>query len=109
MAEIAKTMGVSRTTIQRWKSGVHPPEIENLERLADVLGVSPWEFYKSEETVKKKEPVSNLLKLLSYIPDDIYELAEGFDHNDEVWGMVRSVMISERKRLKKNNNNTKHA
>lgn len=40
-AKLAEMVGVEQPTIQRWESGKRVPDLESLQTLADVLGVSP--------------------------------------------------------------------
>lgn len=48
---IAKTLGVSGPTVSQWESGVKEPKKDNLERLADLYGVSTdYLMGRTEET-----------------------------------------------------------
>lgn len=40
-AQLAELVGVEQPTIQRWESGKRLPDLDSLQRLADVLGVTP--------------------------------------------------------------------
>lgn len=40
-AELAELVGVEQPTIQRWESGKRLPDLDKLQTLAEVLGVSP--------------------------------------------------------------------
>lgn len=101
---IAKKVGVSETTIYRWKSGENTPEPANIDKLSEVLGVSPLEFYKAETEKTTREPVSIAIKKVLSVPDDIYEMAQRFDLSDDVWEAVRGAMedaIEEREEMAK--------
>lgn len=37
-AEVAKKMAISKTTLARWLDGENPPDLEQVEELADALG-----------------------------------------------------------------------
>lgn len=100
--EIAKLIGVNENTLQRWKNKDSYPELPNIEKLAEVLGVSPLEFYKSN-VEEKVLPMSVVGKRISSIPDDIYEMAEKYGATHDVWKDVRKAfeiyeMDIERKR-----------
>lgn len=47
--KIASAVGVSEPTIYRWKSGENAPSLDNLDKLAEVLGVNPLVFFSTEE------------------------------------------------------------
>lgn len=46
-AEFAELLGVSQPTITGWEKGVNLPSLDSLERLADIVGVSPELFLAS--------------------------------------------------------------
>lgn len=50
-AKLAELMGVEQPTIQRWESGSRMPDLENLNALARVLGVSPGSLLDGEALV----------------------------------------------------------
>jgi transcriptional regulator with XRE-family HTH domain len=92
LSEIARQMGVSPTTIQRWKSGENTPEVPNLEALAEVLKIDPMEFFRRLNEPQPTEPMSTIAKRILSIPDDIYDLASKLGANHEVWDIVRGQL-----------------
>ncbi|PSB29960.1 hypothetical protein C7B82_10255 [Stenomitos frigidus ULC18] len=40
----AKVVGVSQSTVQAWENGKNIPNLENLEKLAEIRGELPEEF-----------------------------------------------------------------
>ena len=78
--EIAQQMGVSESTLQRWKSGASHPEIVNLERLAVVLGVNPLEFFATEEKEDSLDLIRKIASLgpveLELLKDNLTELSK---------------------------------
>jgi transcriptional regulator with XRE-family HTH domain len=49
--ELARRLGMSRCRLGKWERGLHGPPVEDLARLADVLGVD------LEELVRGRTPV----------------------------------------------------
>jgi len=96
--EIAHQTGVSEATLQRWKSGASFPELPNIEKLSEVLKVSPIEFYLAEPIVAATDPVSIFAKKVLSIPDEIYEMAQDFSSSDSVWKQVKIVMKAAQRR-----------
>jgi transcriptional regulator with XRE-family HTH domain len=91
--EVAKRIKVNENTLQRWKNKESCPELPNIESLAEVLGVSPLEFYRAEEQLKPLQiPVSKTIQKLMAIPDDVYEAAQGVPHGHEIWGIVKDYL-----------------
>lgn len=91
--EVAKRVGVSENTLQRWKNKESYPELPNIEKLATILEVSPLEFYKVREgSVAIQEPVSIFAKKLLSIPDKVYELAQKVGPDDPNWETVLTVL-----------------
>lgn len=69
-AEIAKAVGVARSTISMWESGEREPDFESLEALSDFFNVPIGTFFPSGEC-KETDIFSSLPKpeqqlLLSY-------------------------------------------
>lgn len=90
--ELAKRIGVSETSMHRWKSGAEVPKLEHVDDLARILGVDPGEFYKSEKPVINISPRGMLRKYL-VIPDHVVELACQLDENDDVWEDIEETLL----------------
>lgn len=89
--EIAKLIGVNENTLQRWKNKDSYPELPNIEKLAEVLGVSPLEFYKSNAELRSPS-LSVFKKALTSIPDDVFEKAAQVSLSDSAWDTVRDAL-----------------
>lgn len=48
-ADLAQAMGVDRSTIAKWESGISAPKSAVLPKLANVLGCSIEKLYESSE------------------------------------------------------------
>jgi len=48
---VAKMSGVGRSTLSEWKKGMHVPSTKNLQRIADILGVSIDTLCKDEKNI----------------------------------------------------------
>jgi transcriptional regulator with XRE-family HTH domain len=89
--------------IERGKSWLSP---EAAEAIAYALDVQLWELFKTDKApITPSLPVSKTLQKLMSIPDEVYDLAEGFDKNHKVWETVKKafeleVMIQERAKKK---------
>lgn len=97
---IAQQMGISESTLQRWKKGENTPELPNIEALAKILNVDPMEFYREESG--KIRNIKSIKTMISSVPDSIYDLAaELDDSSDSVWEEVaESLLIAiEQKRI----------
>jgi transcriptional regulator with XRE-family HTH domain len=57
IAEVVRKTGLSRRVLEKWRDGESSPSIENLERLADALGVQPWELIKPDGAQPTKQEV----------------------------------------------------
>lgn len=68
LAEVAKRVGVSEATAQRWESGnIKNLRHERIVKLAEVLGLSPAELMGWED---KKTPSDEDEKVISYIKNE---------------------------------------
>jgi transcriptional regulator with XRE-family HTH domain len=107
---IASKVGVSEPTIYRWKSGENTPELANIEALANVLGVSTLEFYRtSEERAPIEMAPDIVLRKYLRVPNEIVELAQDFDPNDPVWGGVKTWLKDRIKDKQKEKSKNKQA
>lgn len=64
--KVSQGAGVSRSTLSEWKNGKHVPNVENLKKIADYLGVPLDSFYGTSETpypAHIKDFVERLYKL----------------------------------------------
>jgi transcriptional regulator with XRE-family HTH domain len=107
--EVAKRAKVSEATIQRWKTGVNVPDIENLQVLAGIFKVEVAEFFKTEEAPKTFAEtliVSRLsdllLRKISLIPDEIYELIEEAEMDDKGWETIAAAINGVKRRTRPN-------
>lgn len=55
--ELAKQLDYSDKAISRWETGETTPDIETLEKLANVYGVQITDFFSEKEVEKPKESV----------------------------------------------------
>jgi transcriptional regulator with XRE-family HTH domain len=92
LIEIERLMGVSGSTVQRWKSGVHAPELDKIDKLAKVLNVSRDEFF----AVNKKPPIeisiTEALRRFQSIDPEVYELAVKVGPNHPVWEDIKGAL-----------------
>ena len=65
---LARHLGISRCRLGKWERGLHGPPVEDLARLADVLGVD------LEELVRGRTPEAPVLELPSLSPGQQMEL-----------------------------------
>lgn len=113
---IGQKIGVTDTTIQRWKKLKNPPSEKHIEEMAELFKVDPFDFYKPEKVSTKPFAetlsVSMLRDLLSRkidsIPDDIFELASELnDLDNQEWKTVKialevAINKKELNKIKKN-------
>lgn len=77
--QIARELGWSKTTVQqRWHAGSRPWKIEDLEALAPLLGVEPWELLRSD--TRKGSPSRTALRSL-YTARDSNPEPTGSEHS----------------------------
>lgn len=100
---IADKIGVTTATMQRWKKGENPPDLDNIQALASLFNVDPSDFYKADIQIKPLVmPVSKTLQKMMKIPDEVYERASRIDIDDSIWEdaiIPALVHAEERKRL----------
>lgn len=89
------------------EKGRKKPSIELIELAARSLNVTVSSLFESEDSLPVKSlPASTMLKKFAAIPDDIYEKAQVFGPEHEVWEEVRATFsdalkdIEEKKRAK---------
>lgn len=107
LSEIARLMQISPTTISRWKSGVNSPELEKIDRLAEILEVDAQEFFRSPQENVKNLPMSKALKLALNVPDKIYDLAEKLGHEHDIWDDIYDILNDEITYTKKEKKSSK--
>lgn len=71
--KIASAVGVSEPTIYRWKKGENAPSLDNLDKLAEVLNISAFAFFQTEE---KENPLELLRQIASLGPSE-FEILKG--------------------------------
>lgn len=71
---LADELKTTANTISRWETGTYRPQIEDLDQLSRVFGVSMMEFFPKDEG-QKDDRVAALLRAAKELPDeDIDEL-----------------------------------
>lgn len=103
---IAKSVGVSEPTIYRWKSGENVPELDKLDRLAEILKIEASEFFKSQIDVKPALTMGKLAKRIANVPESVWEFIEKVSVDDKTaWEDVEAVLESaiEKREAKKTN------
>ena len=51
-ADMAERVGVTKNTVARWASGRMEPSKHSMLRIAEALGVEPWQLVKEDEGVR---------------------------------------------------------
>ncbi len=76
--ELAVKVGVPSNTVSRWEKAVYKPKLHDLEKLADIFGVSVSAFFPAPETT---EPVAALMRKVKDLPqEDIDALIDFADY-----------------------------
>lgn len=71
---LAEKLGVAANTISRWETGTYQPDLDDLEELARLLGVSILDFFPREK-VTTDDRVASLLRAAKELDDrDIEEV-----------------------------------
>ncbi len=60
--ELAERVGVRQATIARYEAGTRSPSPEVLGRLAEALGVEPWDLSYAEEVMGRRLEVEKLVE-----------------------------------------------
>jgi transcriptional regulator with XRE-family HTH domain len=102
--DLAEKAGYSTSfvaDIERGKSWVSP---ESIERICDALEVSCDRLFSTDRPGRMFDmPMSKAIKKLLAIPDEVYNRAQEFHPDHEVWGAVIATMnayrIIEEKKL----------
>jgi transcriptional regulator with XRE-family HTH domain len=92
LAELSRLMQIHPSTISRWKNGDHAPEMDKIDKLADLLGVDPLEFYRTESNKPLELPVSKTLQKMMCVPDKIYDLAIDLGADHGIWEGVEGML-----------------
>lgn len=110
---LASLAGLSTQTIKDIEAGRTPGGMKSLKKLSEAFGISFEELTGEAEPTPNviREPfkISSLADTLKKIPNEVYEMANGFDLEDEVWEMVASVMRKELELKLKKQQKKKHA
>lgn len=81
---VAKEIGVPKSIVYEWKSGVREPTMQNLRRLSDYFGVSvAWLIGQEndEPDAGEKDLILLLREAKKISPEEHDELVEGFRRN----------------------------
>jgi transcriptional regulator with XRE-family HTH domain len=90
-AELAKRLNVTDKAVSRWERGVGFPDINTLEPLADVLGVSMTELMKC----KRNDNSENSLNDTDYTITasiDIANYQRQTQRKKILWGLILSIL-----------------
>lgn len=72
---LSEKLGVAANTISRWETGTYQPDLDDLEKLARVLGVSILDFFPKEASTPDAR-VAALLRTAKELGDnDLEELS----------------------------------
>ncbi len=75
--QLAESVGVKRSVISKYENGDISPSIDMIRRIADALGVEPWELIDSGVPPELKSyPIDSIDRQFKYITDEISALTE---------------------------------
>ena len=63
--ELAEHLNSAKNTVSRWETRAHTPSVEDLERLADVLGVTVTDFFPERNISEKAAELLNAINGLN--------------------------------------------
>ncbi|MGR6546317.1 helix-turn-helix domain-containing protein [Paenibacillus tundrae] len=98
-AHVARKMGLKRSsTYANWEYGTREPDLETINKLAEVLGVSPSYLsgFKEQEVIYSSNPANND----SLIKEESIKLAEDIDSLPD---HKKKIMIDMLEALKEEN------
>ena len=49
---LADELGISFINVSQWENGARNPKIETLQKIAEVLGVQPWELMGYDDSIR---------------------------------------------------------
>lgn len=79
--DLSEITEIGASSISKIESGHFHPTDENLEKIANALGVEPYKLYMFEHLNERKEIVEKILKMLNSASDDeiklIYKILNG--------------------------------
>ena len=86
--EVAKQIGVSRTSYLKYEKGTHEPDYDTLERIADFFGLNIEDLLgtsKNNNQPKKgsKAKIPILGSVQAGVPTEACEVIEGYEEIDE--------------------------
>lgn len=64
--EVAETVFVKRQTVSKWELGITEPDLQTLERLAQLFDVTIDELVREKVNTEKKNHIPNILFLVSF-------------------------------------------
>lgn len=67
LADLARKIGVDPTTVSKWKSGKHSPELDKIDRIANLIGVKPQEFFEVKSPQDTENTKDGSLEIIQQI------------------------------------------
>lgn len=97
----AEKSGISISFLKDIERGESLGTAATLDAIADGFKVPIAELFADPKPTKKIQSLSDFRNSLGKIPDDVFNMAQDFEVNDEVWGMVRAALKNGKKNQKK--------
>lgn len=100
---LGKIVGVTAKAIQDYEAGRGSPTLARLDLLAKAFGVSVAQLLESK--APEMAPViriSDAVRVIDSIPDDIYQMAAKFNKSHPLWETVRGILDDEIEALSEN-------
>ncbi len=106
--KLAEMSGVSYQTIYDIEEGNKSPSIEAIDKISRALGIAPFELLKDAPPTPRlySLPVSQTIKKMLAIPDDIYDVAIEHEIAPKDWLLFKETVIAS---CKKKSNVSKKA
>lgn len=109
-AFLARSVNVSTQTVRDIEAGRRNPSFELVGKLAQKLGITVGDLFLEEKEDRSNVhalPVSEAIKKLMAIPDNIYDLAQDIPKDDQCWDAVRIALKGAQLRINKLDNSKK--
>ena len=88
--KLADSAKIAVATLRDYESGRRTPSMEAINKIAKALDIKPFKLLEEPDPKIIEMPVSKVLKKMTSIPDEIYDMSEKLTADQ--WKSIASIM-----------------